>query len=121
MRFVCALRTFSFHATVTLAFRRRLVVSQVRQQQILFESNEHYPSDDHDVLSFSAYSLKSEASAAPSTMPQQEKEKFEKEFEQMWEQFEKEKETFRKEHPDKVKDDMNEYAKYVRISCYSVH
>lgn len=49
-------------------------------------------------------------------MPQQEKEKFEKEFEQMWEQFEKEKETFKQQHPDKVKDEIDEYAKYVRIS-----
>jgi hypothetical protein len=48
------------------------------------------------------------------------REKFEKEFADMWTDFEKEKEKFRREHPDKASkaddgDNGEEFAKYVSL------
>ena len=48
------------------------------------------------------------------------REKFEKEFADMWTDFEKEKEKFRREHPDKANkgdegDNGEEFAKYVSL------
>ncbi|KAI1718702.1 legume-like lectin family domain-containing protein [Ditylenchus destructor] len=71
--------------------------------------------DDHDILDFSVYSLLSEI-PKPQTdhqIPQDEKQKYDAEFEQQMKKFEEERKQFKEAHPEKARDD-DEYdpAKY---------
>ncbi|KAI1722185.1 legume-like lectin family domain-containing protein [Ditylenchus destructor] len=71
--------------------------------------------DDHDILDFSVYSLLSEV-PKPQTdhqIPQDEKQKYDAEFEQQMKKFEEERKQFKEAHPEKARDD-DEYdpAKY---------
>ncbi|XP_072254874.1 protein ERGIC-53-like [Pyxicephalus adspersus] len=56
--------------------------------------------DDHDIMSFMTYSLSTSWEESPgSQMPAEEKEKFEKEFEEFMKELEKNKDAFHKDHP----------------------
>lgn len=69
--------------------------------------------DDHDILSFSTYSVLSEQPKPPAFIPPEEEKKFQKEFDEQWKHFEQEKEKFAKEHPDKVKPaDEDDFDKF---------
>lgn len=62
--------------------------------------------DDHDVLDFSVSSLLTDARPAPGTpLPQDEKAKYDEEFEKQMKEFEAERAKFKEQHPDKAKDD----------------
>lgn len=63
--------------------------------------------DDHDVLDFSVYSLFNEAPrpATSQQLPQEEKQKYDAEFQQQMKEYEAERAKFKEAHPDKAKDD----------------
>lgn len=66
--------------------------------------------DDHDIIDFSVYSLftdqKNVETAAK--LPQEEKQKYDEEFERQMKDYEKEHQKFKEQHPDKVKSDEEE-------------
>jgi len=70
--------------------------------------------DDHDVVEFSVYSLLSEAPKPAQPIPQDERQKYDAEFQKQMEEYEQERKKFKELHPDKVKpdDEEEEYAKY---------
>lgn len=57
--------------------------------------------DDHDVVSFSSFSLKPETSAESGTnqVSEDEKKKFENEFDEYWKKLQDAKDEYKKEHP----------------------
>ncbi|XP_070537352.1 protein ERGIC-53-like [Ptychodera flava] len=68
--------------------------------------------DDHDVLKFLTHSLTPPASEMPKPdghISDEERKKFTQEYDQYYEKLEKQKEEFRKAHPDKVRKDYEEY------------
>ena len=59
--------------------------------------------DDHDVIRFSAYSLRSpEMALVPDNINEQESKKFEMEFEEYQKKLKEQKDQWAKEHPDQV-------------------
>ncbi|VDK43452.1 unnamed protein product [Anisakis simplex] len=71
--------------------------------------------DDHDVSEFSVFSLFTDQQKPPTaTLPQEEKQKYDAEFEKQMQEYEKERQKFKEQHPDKVKLDETEedIAKY---------
>ncbi|KAF8368125.1 ile-1, partial [Pristionchus pacificus] len=75
--------------------------------------------DDHDVVDFSVYSLHSDA-PRPGTsqqLPQEEKQKYDAEFEKQMHEYESERQKFKEAHPDKAKEDeMDDPLKYFEDS-----
>lgn len=64
--------------------------------------------DDHDVLDFSVFSLFNEQQKpvpVAEQIPQQEKQKYDEEFERQMKEYEQERAKFKEQHPDKVKED----------------
>ncbi|CAB3410836.1 unnamed protein product [Caenorhabditis bovis] len=64
--------------------------------------------DDHDILDFSTYALfNSNQKPAPNAqqIPQQEKQKYDEEFERQMKEYEADRAKFKEQHPDKVKED----------------
>ncbi|KAK6042064.1 hypothetical protein COOONC_20431, partial [Cooperia oncophora] len=62
--------------------------------------------DDHDVLDFSVASLITDGRpSTPGSLPQDEKAKYEEEFEKQMKEFEAERAKFKEQHPDKAKED----------------
>ncbi|XP_048750391.2 protein ERGIC-53-like [Ostrea edulis] len=57
--------------------------------------------DDHDVLAFLAHSLHSQDQQPASQVPEQERQKYEKEFDDYYKELEQAKENFQKQHPGK--------------------
>ena len=53
-------------------------------------------------------------------MPVEEKKKFDEDFEKKWRDYEKQREKFKEEHPDKAKkdDDLEDLTKYVRFTDF---
>ncbi|KHJ86505.1 Legume-like lectin family protein [Oesophagostomum dentatum] len=69
--------------------------------------------DDHDVLDFSVYSIHTDGRSPTAThMPQDEKSKYDEEFERQMKEFEAERAKFKEQHPEKAKDDDYDEAKY---------
>ncbi|XP_077993301.1 protein ERGIC-53-like [Glandiceps talaboti] len=68
--------------------------------------------DDHDVLKLLTHSLTPPASELPKPdghISEAERKKFTDEYDQYYEKLEKQKEEFRKQHPDKVRKDLDEF------------
>lgn len=61
--------------------------------------------DDHDVVDFSVYSLSTEAQRAANAIPQDERSKYDQEFEKQMQDFEEERKKFKEQHPEKAKED----------------
>ncbi|KAI6229001.1 ERGIC-53-like protein [Aphelenchoides fujianensis] len=61
--------------------------------------------DDHDVTDFSVYSLSTQAQRAANAIPQDERTKYDAEFEKQMQEFEEERKRFKQQHPEKAKDD----------------
>lgn len=61
--------------------------------------------DDHDVVDFSVYSLSTQAQRAANAIPQDERAKYDQEFEKQMNEFEQERKKFKEQHPEKAKDD----------------
>ncbi|EGT54446.1 hypothetical protein CAEBREN_22656 [Caenorhabditis brenneri] len=64
--------------------------------------------DDHDILDFSVFSLFNEQQKpvpVAEQIPQQEKQKYDEEFERQMKEYEQERAKFKEQHPDKVKED----------------
>ncbi|KAK0422480.1 hypothetical protein QR680_007598 [Steinernema hermaphroditum] len=74
--------------------------------------------DDHDVTDFSVYSLFAEhrQPAQQQQMPQEEKQKYDAEFERQMKDFESERQKFKEAHPDKAKDEDEDLSKYFEDS-----
>uniref|UniRef100_F1L312 Protein ERGIC-53 n=2 Tax=Ascaris TaxID=6251 RepID=F1L312_ASCSU len=71
--------------------------------------------DDHDVTDFSVFSLfTDQQKPQTATLPREEKQKYDAEFERQMQDYERERQKFKEQHPDKVKEDDNEedIAKY---------
>lgn len=70
--------------------------------------------DDHDITDFSVYSLFTDHQKPQVTLPHEEKQKYDAEFERQMQDYEKERQKFKEQHPEKVKEDENEedLAKY---------
>uniref|UniRef100_A0A915ERC1 L-type lectin-like domain-containing protein n=1 Tax=Ditylenchus dipsaci TaxID=166011 RepID=A0A915ERC1_9BILA len=70
--------------------------------------------DDHDILDFSVYSLFTEAdkTQAQQQIPQDERTKYDAEFDNQMKKFEEERKKFKEEHPDKARDDEEDPSKY---------
>ncbi|CAD5208534.1 unnamed protein product [Bursaphelenchus xylophilus] len=69
--------------------------------------------DDHDVVDFSVYSLATHAQREASrAIPQDERQKYDAEFEKQMHEFEEEKKKFKEQHPDKVHEDEDDPGKY---------
>jgi mannose-binding lectin 1 len=76
--------------------------------------------DDHDIVDFSVYSVLNEApKLAAQPIPQDERQKYDAEFQKQMQEYEDERKKFKQEHPDKVKSDNEEeeYAKYFEDSA----
>ncbi|VDM59818.1 unnamed protein product [Angiostrongylus costaricensis] len=68
--------------------------------------------DDHDILEFSVFSLVTELrTSAPTGLPQDEKVKYDQEFERQMKEYEAERAKFKERHPD-LKDEDYDEAKY---------
>eukprot|EP00795_Rhopilema_esculentum_P003768 gene3768-15050_t len=67
--------------------------------------------DDHDVLKFLTYSLKvpTEEKKPAKEISEEERKKLEQQYDQYAQQLEKEKETFKTQHPEKFKDQEGRY------------
>uniref|UniRef100_A0A0R3RUF0 L-type lectin-like domain-containing protein n=1 Tax=Elaeophora elaphi TaxID=1147741 RepID=A0A0R3RUF0_9BILA len=61
--------------------------------------------DDHDIVEYSVFSLYTDRVPAPSALPQEEKQKYDDEFERQMKDYEKERQKFKEEHPEKAKPD----------------
>ncbi|CAG9537028.1 unnamed protein product [Cercopithifilaria johnstoni] len=61
--------------------------------------------DDHDIVKYSVFSLYTDRGLAPSALPQEEKQKYDAEFERQMKEYEKERQKFKEEHPEKAKPD----------------
>ncbi|MCP9264168.1 Protein ERGIC-53 [Dirofilaria immitis] len=61
--------------------------------------------DDHDIIEYSVFSLYTDRAPAPSALPQEEKQKYDAEFERQMKEYEKERQRFKEEHPEKAKPD----------------
>ncbi|EFO22212.1 Ile-1 protein [Loa loa] len=61
--------------------------------------------DDHDIVEYSVFSLYTDRTAAPSALPQEEKQKYDAEFEKQMKEYEKERQKFKEEYPEKAKPD----------------
>lgn len=63
--------------------------------------------DDHDIVDFSVYSLATQAQreANARAIPQDERQKYDAEFEKQMQEFEEEKKKFKQQHPEKVHDE----------------
>ncbi|KAI6208270.1 ERGIC-53-like protein [Aphelenchoides besseyi] len=61
--------------------------------------------DDHDIVDFSVYSLSTQAQRVANAIPQDERQKYDAEFERQMNEFEEERKKFKKEHPEKAKDE----------------
>ncbi|GMT28482.1 hypothetical protein PFISCL1PPCAC_19779, partial [Pristionchus fissidentatus] len=75
--------------------------------------------DDHDVVDFSVYSLHSEAPrpATSQQLPQEEKQKYDAEFERQMHDYESERQKFKEAHPEKAREDeMDDPLKYFEDS-----
>ncbi|CAD5205340.1 unnamed protein product [Bursaphelenchus okinawaensis] len=69
--------------------------------------------DDHDVVDFSVYSLATQAQREASrAIPQDERQKYDAEFEKQMHEFEEEKKKYKEQHPDKVKEEEEDPGKY---------
>uniref|UniRef100_A0A915B1V6 L-type lectin-like domain-containing protein n=1 Tax=Parascaris univalens TaxID=6257 RepID=A0A915B1V6_PARUN len=71
--------------------------------------------DDHDVTDFSVFSLfTDQQKLQTATLPREEKQKYDAEFERQMQDYERERQKFKEQHPDRVKEDDNEedIAKY---------
>lgn len=71
--------------------------------------------DDHDITDFSVYSLASQAQReanAARAIPQDERQKYDAEFEKQMHDFEEEKKKFKEQHPEKARDDEEDPGKY---------
>ncbi|KAK5976843.1 L-type lectin domain-containing protein [Trichostrongylus colubriformis] len=86
----------------------------IRVENIYLPRNGHFGisaatgglADDHDVLDFSVSSLITDIRpSTPATLPQDEKTKYEEEFEKQMKEFEAERAKFKEQHPDKAKDE----------------
>ncbi|XP_021357046.1 protein ERGIC-53-like [Mizuhopecten yessoensis] len=64
--------------------------------------------DDHDVLAFLTHSLiDTDKQPDMQQVPEQEKQKYEKEFDDYYQQLEKQKEEFQQQHPNRVNPDLD--------------
>ncbi|GMR53563.1 hypothetical protein PMAYCL1PPCAC_23758, partial [Pristionchus mayeri] len=75
--------------------------------------------DDHDVVDFSVYSLHADAPrpATSQQLPQEEKQKYDAEFEKQMHEYESERQKFKEAHPDKaIADEMDDPLKYFEDS-----
>ncbi|EYB85583.1 hypothetical protein Y032_0295g1650 [Ancylostoma ceylanicum] len=86
----------------------------IRAENIFLPRNGHFGmsaatgglADDHDVLDFSVFSLHTETRPPTAThIPQEEKTKYDEEFERQMKEYEAERAKFKEQHPDKAKDD----------------
>lgn len=59
--------------------------------------------DDHDIITFSVFSLYTDRIQTPSALPQEEKQKYDAEFERQMQEYEKERQRFKEQHPEKAK------------------
>ncbi|VBB27474.1 unnamed protein product [Acanthocheilonema viteae] len=59
--------------------------------------------DDHDIVKYSVFSLYTDRGSVPSSLPQEEKQKYDAEFERQMKEYEKERQKFKEEHPEKAK------------------
>ncbi|OZC06689.1 Legume-like lectin family protein [Onchocerca flexuosa] len=64
--------------------------------------------DDHDIIEYSVFSLYTDRAPVASALPQEEKQKYDAEFERQMKEYEKERQKFKEEHPEKVKPDTLE-------------
>jgi mannose-binding lectin 1 len=69
--------------------------------------------DDHDIIDFSVYSINTGEQRPQNPVPQEDRQKYEAEFEKQMQDYEEERKKFKQQHPEKAKDD-DEYdpAKY---------
>ncbi|VIO95599.1 Legume-like lectin family protein [Brugia malayi] len=61
--------------------------------------------DDHDIVEYSVFSLYTDRAPAASALPQEEKQKYDAEFEKQMKEYEKERQKYKEEHPEKAKPD----------------
>uniref|UniRef100_A0A915Q6G0 L-type lectin-like domain-containing protein n=1 Tax=Setaria digitata TaxID=48799 RepID=A0A915Q6G0_9BILA len=64
--------------------------------------------DDHDIIEYSVFSLYTDRTPSPSALPQEEKQKYDAEFELQMKEYEKQRQKFKEQHPEKVKPDTLE-------------
>ncbi|VDM96758.1 unnamed protein product [Thelazia callipaeda] len=64
--------------------------------------------DDHDIIEFSVFSLYTDRPQVAPTLPQEERQKYDAEFEERMQEYEKQRQKFKEEHPEKVKPDTLE-------------
>ncbi|VDL79442.1 unnamed protein product [Nippostrongylus brasiliensis] len=94
----------------------------IRVENIYLPRNGHFGvsaatgglADDHDIIDFSVFSLLADQKPpAQTSLPQDEKAKYDEEFEKQMKEFEAERAKFKEQHPDKAKDDdYYDEAKY---------
>ncbi|VDN36517.1 unnamed protein product [Gongylonema pulchrum] len=61
--------------------------------------------DDHDIVEFSVFSLFPDGRPSPAALPQDEKQKYDAEFEKQMQEYEKERQRYKEMHPEKAKPD----------------
>ncbi|KAK6728490.1 hypothetical protein RB195_005868 [Necator americanus] len=86
----------------------------IRAENIFLPRNGHFGmsaatgglADDHDVLDFSVFSIHTDTRPPTAThIPQEEKTKYDEEFERQMKEYEAERAKFKEQHPEKAKED----------------